>query len=69
MKTNPEPLEVIETKEQMLDRIEQQVLRMIRDLGHFDVLKGERVTVDPRWLGIARTHIEQGFMALRRAIQ
>ena len=24
--------------------------------------------IDPRWLAIARTHIEQGFMALNRAI-
>jgi hypothetical protein len=25
-------------------------------------------TIDKRWLAIARTHIEQGFMALNRAI-
>lgn len=27
-----------------------------------------RVDLDTRWLSIARTHIEQGFMALNRAI-
>lgn len=27
-----------------------------------------RVDLDIRWLGIARTHIEQGFMALNRSI-
>jgi hypothetical protein len=56
------PLEVIETEEQVLHRLEQQVLRTIRDLGRI------HIESDPRWLGIARTHIEQGFMALRRAI-
>lgn len=24
--------------------------------------------VDPRWLAVARTHIEQGFMAMNRAV-
>ena len=41
--------------------IEERVLRIIDDLqkhGHGD----------HRWLAIARTHLEQGFMALNRAI-
>lgn len=29
---------------------------------------GESGEVDPRWLAIARTHLEQGFMALNRAV-
>lgn len=38
--------------------------RLLRTL---DVLQnsGEH---DPRWLAVARTHIEQGFMAMNRAI-
>ena len=32
-----------------------------------DELKGKD-EIDQRWLAIARTHIEQGFMALNRAI-
>ena len=38
---------------------EEEVLRVL------DGLVGE---ADPRWLGIARTQIEVGFMALNRAI-
>lgn len=41
-------------------RMEENVLR---------VLDALRVTgVDGRWLAVGRTHIEQGFMAINRAI-
>lgn len=42
-------------------RLEEQLLRA------FDNLSGS-TDVDQRWLAIARTQIEQGFMALNRAI-
>jgi len=35
------------------------------------VLSGEvdgRLPYDPRWLAIARTHFQEGFMALNRAV-
>ena len=41
--------------------IEERVLRILDDL-RLDH------TVDQRWLQIGRTHIEQGFMAVNRAI-
>ena len=42
--------------------IEERVLRRIDQLAHRQHL------FDPRWLAAARTHIEQGFMAMNRAI-
>lgn len=41
--------------------LEEVVLRQL------DVLKASRL-VDQRWLAVARTNIEQGFMAANRAI-
>jgi hypothetical protein len=40
-------------------QLEEQVLRFI------DSLSGK---IDPRWIAIGRTHIEQGFMAINRAV-
>jgi hypothetical protein len=40
---------------------EERVLRVLDDLKLLE-------TVDQRWLAIGRTHIEQGFMAVNRAI-
>ena len=40
---------------------EQEVLAMLRDLM-------EAEEIDKRWVAIAKTHIEQGFMAAIRAI-
>jgi len=40
---------------------EEHILRIIDALA-------VSATCDPRWLGIARIHIEQGFMAMNRAI-
>ena len=42
-------------------RLEEQVLRALDLLANWP-------DVDPRWLSIGRTHIEQGFMAMNRAI-
>ena len=42
-------------------RIEEQVLRML------DAFAGSP-DIDQRWLAIGRTHIEQGFMAINRAV-
>lgn len=41
--------------------LEEEVLRRL------DALKG-LANVDGRWLAIGRTHIEEGFMAINRAI-
>jgi hypothetical protein len=48
------------------------VLRRLDDLRAM-AYRGEHgaahgVTIDQRWLAIAQTHIEQGFMALNRSI-
>jgi len=49
--------------------MEERILRRIDWLSpHFDAMDGPRGGADPRWLAVARTHIEQGFMALNRAI-
>lgn len=42
--------------------MEERVLRQLDELG-----RSEGV-IDARWLNIARTHIEQGFMAMNRAV-
>jgi hypothetical protein len=42
-------------------RIEESILRVM------DAMK-ETPAFDQRWLAIARTHLEQGFMALNRSI-
>jgi hypothetical protein len=44
---------------------EEKLLRLMDSLAH-DYLPG--VEADKRWLAIARTQIEQGFMALNRSI-
>lgn len=40
---------------------EERVLRIL------DELKADP-TIDQRWLAVGRTHIEQGFMAINRAV-
>jgi len=52
-----------EPKDQLLagDQLERQCL------AYLDTLK-QQPNVDPRWLAIARTDIEKGFMATMRAI-
>jgi hypothetical protein len=44
--------------------MEEQVLRRVEYLGQ----PGTGFTVDGRWAAIARTHFQEGFMALNRAI-
>ena len=43
---------------------EEGLLRML------DALSGDtgNLTIDKRWLSVARTHFEQGFMALNRSV-
>jgi hypothetical protein len=51
--------------------LEELVLRRLDEMVTMEVDKdalGLPVSVDKRWLAIARTHIEQGFMAMNRAI-
>ena len=47
---------------------EEKLLRLIDALRNEQTLGGQSIQVDQRWLSIAKTHIEQGFMALNRAI-
>jgi hypothetical protein len=47
---------------------EERLLRIIDDLIKGQDPQGLAIDSDPRWLAIARTHLEQGFMALNRAI-
>ena len=42
-------------------RAEEMILRLIDDLASGSI-------ADKRWLAIGRTHIEQGFMAMNRAV-
>jgi hypothetical protein len=44
-----------------LKEIEERVLRMLEAMH-------EIANMDPRWSAIARTHIQEGFMAANRAI-
>lgn len=37
-------------------------------LRHLDVVKGLESGIDQRWLAIGRTHLEQAFMAINRAV-
>ncbi len=46
-------------------RLEEVVLRRLDDMDHMDI---GGPFIDRRWVQIARTHIEQGFMAANRAI-
>ena len=47
--------------------IEERLLRRIESLQQLGQ-DGDGREVDRRWLAIAKTHIEEGFMALNRAI-
>jgi len=49
---------------QMVNLNKQAEERILRDID----LYGMNPDVDKRWLAIAKTHIEQGFMAMNRAI-
>lgn len=43
--------------------LEERVLRFLDELA-----ASNEVSVDPRWFAIGRSHIEQGFMAVNRAV-
>jgi hypothetical protein len=44
----------------------RQVISTIELLNQVEA--GQEQPYDPRWIGIARTHLQQGFMALTRAV-
>lgn len=48
--------------------LEEQVLRRLDLLKGTVGADGETFTIDQRWLAIGRTHIEEAFMAINRAI-
>jgi hypothetical protein len=53
-------------------QVEEQVLRILDELatmrGPDAPANPHELALDQRWLSIGRTHIEQGFMAINRAI-
>lgn len=49
---------------QMVNYNKQDEERILRTIDQY----GMNPDVDKRWLSIAKTHIEQGFMAMNRAI-
>lgn len=49
-----------------MKELEERALRRIEAVAA--ALAEEGMSVDPRWLAIGRTQIEQGFMAVNRAI-
>lgn len=48
-------------------QMEERLLRHMEAIGAFDT-SPLKVAPDGRWMAIARTHFEQGFMALNRAV-
>lgn len=56
----PQPQDAIDRVNQN-KKLEEWVLRIIDE-------HGKVVEYDKRWIAIAKTHIEQGFMALNRAV-
>lgn len=46
---------------------EEKLLRLIDELQNGQ-LQGEAFNADPRWLALAKTHLEMGFMFLNRSI-
>ena len=49
--------------------MEERLLRRLDYLTpHPDYAPASGMACDPRWLAIARTHFEEGFMALNRAV-
>lgn len=58
-------VELVNANKELEERVLRQIDALVRRVGE----KGPGVlTVDGRWLAIAKTQIEQGFMALNRAI-
>jgi hypothetical protein len=52
-------------------KTEERILRLIDDLQNGTIRSGDSIEAfqaDGRWLAIARTDLEKGFMALNRAI-
>lgn len=50
---------------------EERLLRELDKLAAADIAASERSELapyDPRWLAVARTHFQEGFMALNRAV-
>jgi len=54
-------------KQDAIDAVNRNKIDEEQLLQKLDVMKGDD-TVDQRWLAVARTHFEQGYMALNRSI-
>lgn len=48
--------------------LEETILRRLDSLKATTAVDGQDVTIDQRWLAIGRTHIEEAFMAINRAV-
>lgn len=50
----------------MLTKEEESLIKFLGQLNEYTELKGQ---IDQRWIAIARTHFEEGFMAAKRAVR
>lgn len=57
---NDENVRVVNTNKELEERVLRQIDAILR--------AAPQNEWDPRWAAVAKTHIEQGFMALNRAI-
>lgn len=48
--------------------LEEHVLRQLDRLATTTAINGEDISIDKRWLAVGRTHLEQAFMAINRAV-
>ncbi|OKP27621.1 Acb2/Tad1 domain-containing protein [Serratia fonticola] len=62
----------VQSSHRQFTEVELAAMEELTDLGSLvgDYLDGlaENPDIDPRWLAIARTHLQQGFMAAKRAV-
>lgn len=49
-------------------QIEERILRRLDRMAATATGPNHELVYDPRWIAIGRSHIEQGFMAINRAI-
>lgn len=62
---NPGSVDLVNENKVLEERVLRQLDKHVKQTGE----KGPGVlTVDGRWLAVARTHLEQGFMALNRSV-
>lgn len=58
--------ELSEAEIEIMNRIKEKGKELDRLIG--DLLSTDRIEVDARWVNIGKTHLQQGLMALTRAV-